>query len=211
MRTGRYWLMVLLLAGTAVGYHALPHGRYVPPRRSLSTFPNQVGDYLGQDVGISDNVRSFLGEGEFLQRVYRRTTVDLPVLWYVGYYPHQETGGTVHSPQHCLPGGGWEPLDIGRMQIALNDGRTIEVNRYVVQKGKDRLLVLYWFQGRGRIVASEYWGKFYLVRDAILTNRTDGAVVRVSTPFRKSTPQTERALRSFVSQIVDVLGTFIPD
>ena len=97
------------------------------------------------------------------------------------------------------------------MQIALNDGRTIEVNRYVVQKGRDRLLVLYWFQGRGRIVTSEYWGKFYLVRDAILTNRTDGAVVRVSTPFRKSTAQTERALRSFVSQIVDVLGTFIPD
>ena len=211
MRTGRYWLMVLLLAGTAVGYHALPHGRYVPPRRSLSTFPNQIGDYLGQDVGISDNVLSFLGEGEFLQRVYRRTTVDLPVLLYVGYYPQQETGGTVHSPQHCLPGGGWEPLDIGRMQIALNDGRTIEVNRYVVQKGKDRLLVLYWFQGRGRIVASEYWGKFYLVRDAILINRTDGAVVRVSTPFRKNTAQTERALRSFVSQIVDVLGRFIPD
>lgn len=211
MRTGRYWLMILLLAGTAVGFHALPHGRHVPPHRSLSTFPNQLGDYLGQDVGISASIRSILGEGEFLQRVYRQGGVGMPIGMYIGYYPKQETGGTVHSPQHCLPGGGWEPLDIGRMQIGLNDGRKVEVNRYVVQKGKNRLLVLYWFQGRGRVVASEYWSKLYLVRDAILTNRTDGAVIRVSAPLLKSAAETERTLSTFVSQMADVLGAYIPN
>ena len=72
-------------------------------------------------------------------------------------------------------------------------------------------MVLYWFQGRGRVVASEYWSKLYLVRDAILTNRTDGAVIRVSAPLLKSAAETERTLSTFVSQIADVLGAFIPN
>ena len=209
MRTRRYWVALVLLVSTAVGYHALPHGRSLPPYRSLSTFPNQVGDYLGQDVGISDSIRSILGEGEFVQRVYREGATGLPVLLYVGYYPRQETGGTVHSPQHCLPGAGWEALEIGRMQIGLSDGRTIETNRYIVQKGKDRLLVLYWYQGRGRVVASEYWSKFYLVHDAIFAHRTDGAIVRVSAPLLKEEAETADTLNDFVVQIFDLLGTFI--
>ena len=58
----------------------------------------------------------------------------------------------------------------------------ILINRYMIQKGLDRQLVLYWYQAHGRVVASEYWGKFYLIADAFRLNRTDGALVRVIAP-----------------------------
>ncbi len=211
MSNTRYWLALSLLVATVAGYYSLPHGRYTPPHRSLTTFPDQIGSYAGEDVFLSSEVLSTLGKGEFLQRVYREAAAELPIILYIGYYPRQETGDTVHSPQHCLPGAGWEPLDIGRMHIQLHDGRTVEVNRYVVQKGRERLLVLYWYQGRGRVAASEYWSKFYLVQDAILTNRTDGAVVRVSAPILGDEQETVHRLNDFVGQIFEVLGTFIPN
>ncbi len=86
---------------------------------------------------------------------------------------------------NCLPGAGWEPVSKAARPLPTPTapGRDIVVNRYVVQKGLDRQLVLYWYHGRGRVVASEYWSKLFLINDAVRSNRTDGALVRVIAPI----------------------------
>jgi EpsI family protein len=88
----------------------------------------------------------------------------------------------------------------------------IVVNRYVVQKGLDRQLVLYWYQSHGRVVASEYWGKFYLIRDAVRLNRTDGALVRVITPVGDDGDEAraEQTAIRFVKALFPVLGSYLP-
>src|SRR5437764_9538068 len=101
----------------------------------------------------------------------------------MAYFPTQRTGSTIHSPQNCLPGSGWVPVEFSRVEVPLRGSDNIRVNRYVIGKGLDRMLVIYWYQAHGRVVASEYWAKFYLVEDAIRMNRSDGALVRLMTPI----------------------------
>ena len=104
----------------------------------------------------------------------------------------------------------------GRLPIANADGngRDIIVNRYIVQKGLERQLVLYWYQSHGRVVASEYWSKLYLVTDAIRTNRTDGSMVRVIAPIAhgdESGAAAERVAEDFVRAILPALPAYLPE
>ncbi len=207
----RQYVVIALLAVTTIAYYKLPHGDYVPPRRALEDFPRVLPGFRGQDIGMSSGERAVLGHGDFLQRTYWPEREGLPVFVYIGYYPQQETGDTVHSPQNCLPGGGWEAIDIRRLPIRLRDGRTVVVNEYVVQRNAERLVVLYWFQGRGRVVASEYWSKFYLIHDAIRKWRTDGAIIRVSAPVVRSPEQTAAYLSQFIVELNVHLQEFIPN
>src|SRR5262249_54456539 len=114
----------------------------------------------------------------------------VPVNLYVAYYASQRTGQSAHSPRSCLPGGGWNILDFGQHEVpgVAGNGSPLHVNRAVVQYGADRQLVYYWFQERGRNITNEYLVKWYLVEDALLRNRTDGALVRLITPLRTNEP-----------------------
>jgi EpsI family protein len=103
---------------------------------------------------------------------------------YVGYYPEQMQGSTIHSPRNCLPGAGWEPLGNEPAEVRFADGSTAVVNRYILQREDERTLVLYWYQGRGRIQANEYAVKLDLLKDAALRRRSDEALVRLVIPIR---------------------------
>jgi EpsI family protein len=127
----------------------------------------------------------------------------------------------MHSPLNCLPGSGCEPISqtYARVPLAggVNEGgpSAITINRYVVQKGLERQLVLYWYQAHGRVIASEYWSKFYLIRDAVRLNRTDGALVRVIAPVVGDGPDAEaRAERlgtAFIQAMFTRLSAYLPE
>ena len=95
----------------------------------------------------------------------------------------QRQGEAIHSPQNCLPGSGWQPVSATRASIA-SGGAPLPVNRYVVQKGVDRQVVLYWYQGRGRVIANEYLNKLWLMLDQMTRHRSDGALVRIVAPVQ---------------------------
>jgi EpsI family protein len=170
-----------------IGYLArMSRAEPTPIREPLSALPYSIGGWTGmREPDLDEEVRAVLGADDYLLRSYRRGGAP-PLGFYVGYYESQRQGDTIHSPMNCLPGSGWVPLSTGRRTLQVPDGagaRPIEVNRVVIQKGLDRQLVLYWYQGHGRVVASEYWGKVYTVLDAIRVNRTDAALVRIIVPI----------------------------
>ena len=216
MRTRVIVVLVCLLAAAAAVARA---DRYeeTPLRMSFSLFPMQMGDWRGvQEPPFSDTVLKVLGVDDYLTRAYflpDRSGVGL----YVGYWKSQQQGDTMHSPQNCLPGAGWEPVSQSMMTIAdprnpSNPG--IAINRYVIQKGLDRQLVLYWYQSHGRIIGSEYWSKIYLVTDAVRLNRTDAAIVRVIAPVRGESAEAEEAAEGlalrFVNEVIPQLSSFLP-
>jgi EpsI family protein len=182
-----------------------------PPREELASFSYELGPWSGTDLPITNDVRTILGPGDFLNRAYS-TADGSSVELFIAYFASQRTGDTIHSPKNCLPGAGWMPLEAGRTTIpGLND-RRLAINRYIVTKDKVRLLVLYWYQGHDRVTASEYWAKWYMFWDSIKFNRSDGALVRVMTP----TDDTERVESAqqravgFAEQILPVLDRYIP-
>ena len=137
------------------------------------------------------------------------------VNFYVSYYDVQAEGNSAHSPRACIPGDGWEIIDFSphEMRDVHFAGKSVGVNRVVIQKGEHRQLVYYWFQQRGRVVTDEYVVKLYIFWDAITRGRSDGAMVRLVTPVERgeSLEQGDRTLEAFAAQAVPALAGHIPD
>lgn len=208
----RFLLPALLLLGAALFLQARSRQENVPPRQEIVSFPKQVGAWQGRDLGIGPDVREILGPGEFLSRIYVRKQDERYINFFVAYFPSQRTGATIHSPKNCLPGSGWTPMESTRIQVTAPGKAPITVNRYIIGKGLDRQLVLYWYQAHSRVVASEYWARFYLVADSLRMNRSDGSLVRVITPVAEgeSVAGAQQRALEFTQQILPTLDRYIP-
>jgi EpsI family protein len=188
-----------------------------PVRHTFDRFPQQIEQWSGQSLPPMDaKILAILGTDDILNRVYISADHAAAAL-YVGFYNSQRQGDSIHSPMNCLPGAGWEPVSRSSIAIpvTMRDGATtVNANRYVIQKGLNRQLVLYWYQSHGRTVASEYWSKFYLIRDAVRLNRTDAALVRVIVPIdpRADDGETvaERQAGDFVKSLFPLLPDYLP-
>lgn len=198
-----------LLAGIVL-LHSVSHGEPVPLREPLTQLPKAIDGWLGQEDPLEARIVAALGVSDYVNRVYSNAGAQ-PVGLYVGYYQSQRTGETIHSPKNCLPGAGWEPVRAGRLTIPMTATPAITVNDYLIEKGPLRYLVLYWYQAHGRVVASEYKGKAWLVFDAITKNRTDGALVRVLTSTRDGENQARIRAIEFVQALYPRLSSYIPN
>jgi EpsI family protein len=215
MKAGvRYWLMVAVLLGATTGMAYLSHGEATPPAKPLAEFPSKIGAYakvyewtLDKDTLDVLNVSDYLNRGYWEPGMPPQDLVGL----YIGYFRSQRSGAGIHSPKNCLPGAGWNPMNETVYQLPLNDGRKVPINLYILRKGLDQELVLYWYQAHGRIIASEYWGKFYLVWDALRLNRTDAALVRITVPVEHGNEAAaqDRAI-AFAKQIAGDVEQIIP-
>ena len=191
----------------------LSHGEATPPAKSLAEFPVQVGQYSKIiEWPLDKETLDILKVTDYLDRGYWTPGMNRDLMsLYVGYFRSQRTGATIHSPKNCLPGAGWSPVQSSIYEMQLDDGRKVPVNLYVLRKGLDQQLVLYWYQSHGRIVASEYWGKFYLIYDALRLNRTDAALVRITIPIDNGDEASarQRAI-AFAKLVVPDVDQIIP-
>ncbi|MGH9486272.1 MAG: exosortase C-terminal domain/associated protein EpsI [Terriglobales bacterium] len=201
-------LVTLILVATFGARTWLAQPPIMPHRLPLAEFPAQLAAPAGGSWMLANTEQldaetmSVLKASDYLLRDYRMQGGPLAgaqAQLFVAYYRNQSAGDAMHSPKNCLPGAGWEPVTNDRIPLGMNapDGKPALVNRYVVENSGARDIVLYWYQAQGRIIASEYWGKFYLVWDAMREHRRDGAIVRVvvSIPYGAQTgPSTATAL-----------------
>jgi len=213
--TRRVFIVAFLLVLGAGALNWLSRAEAHVPRLTLAKFPMTLGAWQGREnPPFEAKVIRVLGVDDHLNRTY--IAGSLPVSLYIGYYDSQRTGETIHSPMKCLPGTGWQPLSTGQTAIPVRtaDGASqdVAVNRYVVQKGSDRYIVLFWYQAHGRVVTSEYVAKVHLMLDAVRMNRTDGALVRliVPVPYGATEAGADEAARGLVQEIFPQLPPFLP-
>jgi len=179
----------------------------IPTRKSFPEFPDQLGDWSGIQKNLETDVLDVLQVSDYIISDYSKPD-SMPVNFYVAYYESQRKGVSPHSPRVCIPGGGWQISDIRRIETS-----GLPVNRIVIKKGKSTQLVYYWFQQRGRLIANEYFMKWYLFKDALLLNRTDGALVRITTQVNSSETlkDADNRLANFAQLLPPVLPEYIPD
>ena len=215
MKTARwqFWvLLAFLVAGGALINLWERAGEAHVERRPLSEFPAQLGAWQqrGADTRFDAQTESVLLADDYLSRDYALAD-GRTANFYVGYYASQRSGASYHSPLNCLPGAGWVMNEPGRLLIQpAAGGAPIEANRYIVEQGSSRQVLLYWYQGRGRAVASEYWGKIYTVLDSVRLRRSDGAMVRVTVPITDTEAAAEKSAIEFASAAATVLPQFVP-
>jgi EpsI family protein len=188
-------------------------GEAVPMRRALDAFPDSIaGWHARQDSPLQSDIQNLLTIDDYLMRRY----VDQAgrSLWlYVGYWASQRRGAAqVHSPRNCLPASGWEPIEASRVTIDVA-GRhgSLTVNRYLIQKDRELQVVMYWYHAQGTPIAGEIPAKIQMMRSAILRNRTDGALVRVSSSVSGGVADTTERLVRYVQALYPILGDYLPD
>ena len=209
----RFLLAAALIASAAIFLEARGRNEIFPSRLPLQSFPTQLSNWTGTDIAIQKDVLEVLGPGDFLLRVYQDSAEKHPFVdLFIAYFPSQRTGDTIHSPKHCLPGSGWLPVESNRVTLSLPGHSPFPANRYVIAKGDSRQLVLYWYWAHDRGVASEYWAKFYLVADSMRMNRSDGALVRITTPMHsgETAEAAQQRLLPFADAVAPLLDNYIP-
>jgi EpsI family protein len=209
-----FWALVALvvLGGAVINLWAAA-GEAGVTRQTLGAFPSQLGVWrqVGADARFDAATEAVLRADDYVSRDYL-TGEGRAASLYVGYYSTQRTGATYHSPLNCLPGSGWTLGEAATVEIKPADGsHAFTANRYVIEHGSDRQLMIYWYQGRGRAVASEYWDKIYTVLDSIRLRRSDGAMVRVLVPFRGSEAETLETAKQFAAQVAPNLAPYVPN
>ncbi len=207
----RFVVVVLLLGATAILLYGRNRNESLPAREPLAEFPHQLGEWTGEDVSIPPDILEVLGKGDFLLRVYQ-SPAEPEVDLFIAYIPSQREGDTLHSPKNCIPGAGWSPVESSRVTVALAGEGPFRANRYVIAKGSDRQLVLYWYWAHGRAVASEYWAKVYLVADSIRLHRSDGSLIRVTTALREgeTADAAQQRLLNLTGKAAPILERYIP-
>jgi EpsI family protein len=205
----RFYVLVALLSMAVLLMYTISHGERAPMRKDLKNFPRTIGSWVGTDLAFSEHIVDVLGVQNYLHRSYR---ADDAALWfYVGYYQSQREGRAIHSPKNCLPGAGWNIIASEAYVVRLSDGNHVTINKDIIQKGLEKQLVFYWYQSGGRVIASEYWGKVYLIIDAATRHRTDGALIRISIPFKDSHDEALQRGVEFIRLIWAHLSEFIPN
>jgi EpsI family protein len=233
MKSPKFWTIMILLLSTAFVLESRGDTDNVPPSEPLRLMPQTFdspafGLWTSQEFPLDDDTLAVLGKGDFLNRVYTtqqsisnpsadglapNNIPTPPVSLFIGYFATQRTGQTMHSPQHCLPGAGWTFDSQQYVDIKDVNGKNYKVGEYVISNGETRQFVIYWYQAHGRSVPNEYFAKLYMVADAIRTNRTDGALVRVITPVMPNEPLDVAKNRAvhFTQQMAPYLPRFIPN
>lgn len=180
-------------------------------RKPLKDFPAQLGQWQkSKDSTIDDETMKVLRASDYLLRDFQ-TPNGQAANFYVGYYASQREGASYHSPLNCLPGSGWTLTQPDKVTISLPDGRSFAANKWVIQNGDYKSLMIYWYQGRGRAIASEYWGKVYTVIDSVRLRRSDGAMVRVTVPIGNSETAALDSAKDLSAKAAAALDEFVPD
>lgn len=201
-------VVALLLSAGAFGARAHTPEAAVP-RQPLAALPLQVGDWQGFEASpFEDDLLAQLGVDDYVNRQYTHAAM-APIGVYVGYYASQRQGDTIHSPQNCLPGAGWRPVETGVADVGVA-GEPRRVNQFVIQKGLDRQVVLYWYQGRGRVIASEYENKALLMLDSVRLHRSNGGLVRMIAPVTTTVDAAKSELSDFARLLFPYLAQHLP-
>ena len=203
----------LLTAALSGAWVLVPNAAPAPPERDpFALFPSEIGGWSGTRVALDPAVERNLGADDYLAAWYRDPAEAQPVDFFLSYYLSQTEGEAIHSPEACLPAGGWEVFSIEPTEVALPDGRTVRLNRAIIQKGLEKQLVYYWFEGRGRRQTSEFAATFQPRADGVTRGRTDGGLVRVITPIDEGgAAAADARLARFLGATLDRLGRFVPE
>ncbi|MFQ5635988.1 MAG: VPLPA-CTERM-specific exosortase XrtD [Gammaproteobacteria bacterium] len=205
----------VLALGVVMAFSIQSREVQIPERESFATFPLVFGPWSGQDTVIDDQaILDSLAADDYLLAEYRNKEDGGRIGLWVAYYAEQRKGRAVHSPRACLPGGGWQIETFGEHTLADigPDGEDYVINRSVIAKGEMRQLVYFWFVERGRIQTNEYAVKWQIFWDALTLNRTEGALVRVTTfvPDPAMMSEADQRLEAFVRALDPKLAYHLP-
>ena len=206
----------LISVAVAMAFVLAPTAKQVTVDRDVfALFPREIGDWSGSVQRLQPNIERVLGASDYINAIYSTSGEQQYVSFFSAWYVKQTEGDGIHSPEVCLPAGGWEISSIAATPISMPGTiyGDFRVNRAVIQKGMETQLVYYWFEQRGRRMTSDYKAKASVIYDSLTRGRTDGAIVRFITPIgpEETEADADARLQRFMTSLLPDLPRFIPE
>jgi exosortase D (VPLPA-CTERM-specific) len=205
---------LLILVGMLLcSYQLQGREERAPVRQTFLDFPMDISGWRGTPMAMEKQYVDTLRFDDYLLAEFQGPNAG-PVNFYIAYYQSQKKGQSAHSPKTCLPGGGWEMTSLAEMPVIENGtGKKFSANRVVIQKGDARQVVLYWFKQRDRLVTDEYLVKALLFWDSMTRRRSDGALIRLTSPLLPGEDEAavDRRLQQFASLVQPMMSAYVPD
>jgi exosortase D (VPLPA-CTERM-specific) len=189
--------------------------RVVVARESFADFPRDVGPWSGNQSQLDPEIEAVLKATDYVNATYQAAGEAEYVNVFAAWYEKQTEGSGIHSPEVCLPVGGWEVFSIDPTAVSFPGTAygDFQVNRAVIQKGLSKQLVYYWFEQRGKRMTNDYLAKASVVYDSLTMGRTDGAMIRFVTPIgaRETEAEADARMQRFMAEILPLMPAFIPE
>jgi EpsI family protein len=202
-------ILAIVVAATALLVRFVPLHRDVPLRKPFGSFPLQVNGWSGKDFGFDEVILDKLKVSEYMSREYVKSPHRVGL--YVGYYTAQKEGAQIHSPKHCLPGGGWRSVGETTRSESLPGFGQVRYVESVYQRGEDKQVFVYWYQMKDATVTGDYGLKLRMILNSLLYRRNDGAFIRLSAPVTGSVEDTVASLRGFMTEVLPPLRACLPE
>jgi len=211
--TQRFAGVISLLFLTILTLRFASRRRDAAPGSNLASFPMSLAGWTGTNLpDLTARETEVLAADDHILRQYRDSS-GASVVLFLAYYRSQRSGDALHSPKNCLPGAGWQPISSRVVQVsnAASPGSSFDANYYMIEKSGVKQDVLYWYQASGRMFASEYLGKAYLVWDGITKGHTDGALIRITAQHTNGSEESVRNALQFANEVTSVLPRLLPN
>jgi EpsI family protein len=202
--------LTLVIVVQAVLFYSASGSESTPLPSPLKDFPTVFGAWIMHDEGAVDaETLAILKANDTMTRDY--VSAEGEANLFIAYFETQRQGQSPHSPKNCLPGSGYQPSESGRIDVPVAGG-SININRYVVSRGEDESIVMYWYQSQGRVIADEFAAKFYLIADSIRHHRSDTSLVRVVVPVTEhmSREKASQTAVDFVQAAYPAVSSWLP-
>ena len=206
----------LIAVGVSSAFAMAPERAAVAPEREIfPLFPRHLGAWSGITQQLDPAVARVLAADDYIDATFFAPQEAAPVSFFTAWYRSQTDGSALHSPEVCLPAGGWEIFSLRRHTVSMPDTvyGTFQVNRAVIEQGMSRQLVYYWFEQRGRRMTNDFAAKISVVHDSLRIGRTDGALVRFVTPIEpgETEADAEARIERLMADALSQLPRFVPE
>jgi EpsI family protein len=214
VRTVTFAAVVVTAAFSLAAVALQPPAPAALDRDSLSLFPRNLGAWSGTRSELEPEIERVLGADDYVTATYVRSGADEAVGFFTAFYERQTEGSGIHSPEVCLPAGGWEIYSLEPHEVSFPDTSfgTFEVNRAIIQNGRARQVVYYWFEQRGMRQTNDFVAKFWVVWDSFRYGRTDGALVRFVSPIGpgEAAADADARILEVMDEVLPRLPRFVP-
>jgi EpsI family protein len=188
--------IILLIVGGVIGNTLRFSGRLPDKMADFSVIPNELNGYTGKEIGL-DLVSAEVLKADLTTLRDFSYSDKSRIGLFMAYFKSQKYGSQIHSPKHCLPGGGWRIENIRPYMLTLPDGTQKEINQVIIADKNFKSVMFYWYETRSGAIRSEYGLKLDLVKNSLSLNPTDAAIVRVTidTPENDIKAASKRGLQ----------------
>jgi len=206
LKSGRALLATVILVLQVLAYYGISRAEVIPKTEPWSTFPDQIGEWHGEDAVMDQESIDRLHPDEYLNRVYSSDRPGRTNGLFVAYFKTRRDGRAPHSPQDCLPGAGWHSVSSIIQPVSIPGWKQlVPINEYVVQKDSESLVVHYWYQQNGRVFTNEIKAQFYAMPELLIHGRTDIALIRVITPVNGSISAAQSTGTDFAATVLPMV------